>query len=80
MLRAVRQHWDIENRLHHVLDVSLNEDACRIRKDNGAENMAVLRPIALNLLRQEKTCKHGIKARRKKAGWDNKYLKRILVR
>jgi len=79
VLRAVRQHWGIENRLHYVLNVSLNEDACRIREDNDAENMAVLRPIALNLLRQEKTCKRGIKARRKKAGWDNRYLEQLLI-
>ena len=79
VLRAVRQHWGIENRLHYVLDVSLREDACRIRKENGAENMAVLRHIALNLLRQEKTCERGIKARQKKAGWDNAYLEQVLV-
>ncbi len=79
VLRAVRQHWGIENRLHYVLDVSLNEDMCRIRKEHGAENMAVLRHIALNLLRQEKTCERGIKARQKKAGWDNAYLEQVLV-
>lgn len=79
VLKAVRQHWGIENRLHYVLDVSLREDACRIRKDNGAENMAVLRHIALNLLRQEKTCERGIKARQKKAGWDNAYLEQVLI-
>jgi predicted transposase YbfD/YdcC len=79
VLRAVRQHWGIENRLHYVLDVSMNEDACRIRRDHGAENFAVLRHIGLNLLRQEKTSPRGIKAKRKQAGWDNDYLAQILV-
>ncbi len=79
VLKAARQHWGIENRLHYVLDVSLNEDACRIRTEHGAENMAVLRHIALNLIRQEKTCERGIKARQKKAGWDNAYLEQILL-
>lgn len=79
VLRAVRQHWGIENRLHHVLDVSLDEDGSRIRREHGAENMAVLRHIALNLLRQEKTYERGIKARQKRAGWDSAYLEQVLV-
>jgi len=48
----IRQHWDIENTLHWSLDVTCNEDRCRIRKDNAPENMAALRRLALNLLRQ----------------------------
>lgn len=79
MLRAVRAHGGIANRLHYVLDVSLNEDACRIRTDHGADNFAVLRHIALNVLRQEKTSTPGIKAKRKQAGWDNDYLARLLI-
>jgi predicted transposase YbfD/YdcC len=79
VLRAVRAHWGIENRLHYVLDVSMNEDASRIRRDHGAENFAVLRHIGLNLLRQEKTSPRGIKAKRKQAGWDNDYLALILI-
>ena len=79
LLQAVRLHWGIENRLHYVLDVSLGEDSCRIRKDHGAENMAVMRHIALNLIRQEKTNPRGVKARQKQAGWDNEYLAKILV-
>lgn len=79
ILNAVRQHWGIENSLHYVLDVSLDEDACRIRKDEGAEMFSVMRHIALNLIRQEKTCGRGIKARRKLAGWDNTYLMKILT-
>lgn len=75
---AVRQHWGIENRLHWVLDVGMREDECRIRKDYAAENMAVLRHMVLNLLRQEKTVKLGIPNKRLKAGWDERYLQKIL--
>jgi predicted transposase YbfD/YdcC len=76
---AVRQHWGIENALHWVLDVSFAEDACRIRKDKGAQTFAVLRHIAVNLVRREPSHKRGIKARRKRAGWDREYLVRILT-
>ena len=54
---CVRSHWGIENSLHWILDVALNEDDCRIRKDNAPQNFAVLRHIAVNLLGQEKTKK-----------------------
>jgi predicted transposase YbfD/YdcC len=77
--QAVRQHWGVENSLHWVLDVSFDEDACRIRKDKGAQTFAVLRHIALNLLRREPHHKRGIKARRKRAGWDRDYLVQILT-
>lgn len=77
--RALRQHWGIENSVHWVLDVVFDEDACRIRKDNGPQNLAVLRHIALNLLRAESSHKRGIKARQKRAGWDNDYLTQLLI-
>ena len=77
--QAVRQHWGIENALHWVLDVSFNEDACRIRKDKGAQTFSVLRHIAVNLLRHERRHKRGIKARRKRAGWDQDYLLQVLA-
>jgi predicted transposase YbfD/YdcC len=77
--QAVRQHWGIENSLHWVLDVSFDEDACRIRKDKGAQTFAVLRHIAVNLLRREPHHKRGIKARRKRAGWDRDYLLQVLT-
>ena len=77
--QAVRQHWGIENSLHWVLDVSFDEDACRIRKDKGAQTFSVLRHIALNLLRRESSHKRGIKARRKRVGWDQGYLLQVLT-
>ena len=75
---AVRKHWGIENSLHWVLDVVFREDECRIRKGYAAENFAVLRHIALNLVREEKSIKRGVKGKRLKAGWDNDYLGKIL--
>jgi len=78
LLRAVRSHWGIENSLHWVLDIAFDEDHQRVRKDNGPANFAVLRHIALNLLKQDKTVKAGIKAKRLKAGWDEPYLLKVL--
>jgi len=76
---AVRGHWGIENTLHWVLDVAFGEDDCRVRKDHAPQNLATLRQLAVNLLRQEKTAKVGVKTRRLKAGWDLAYLERVLA-
>lgn len=77
---AARSHWGIENSLHWVLDVTLNEDKSRIRKDNAPENLAILRRIALNMVRREQTRKNvSVRRRVKKAGWDNSYLEQVLV-
>jgi len=76
---AVRTHWSVENGLHWVLDVAFQEDQSRIRRDHAAENFAVLRHLALSLLRQEATCTHGIKVKRLKAALDEDYLTRVLL-
>jgi len=79
MLKVVRRHWGIENELHWILDIAFREDYSRVRKDNGPANFAILRHIALNLLKQEKNVKAGIKAKRLKAGWDEAYLLALLL-
>jgi predicted transposase YbfD/YdcC len=77
-LRVTRTHWSIENSMNWVLDVAFREDDSRVRIDHGPENLGILRRIALNLLKQETTLKVGVKAKRKAAGWDEAYLRRVL--
>ena len=78
-MSAAREHWAIENSLHHVLDVTFNEDASRIRKDNAPENLAMLRKIVINLVKKQKNTKASVRGRLKRAAWDNSYLETILV-
>lgn len=77
LLQAVRAHWGVENKLHWTLDVVFSEDAHSYRDRRGAENMAVLRQFALNLLRQD-TSKGSLKGKRKRAAWDDDFRARIL--
>lgn len=76
---AVRQHWGIENRVHWVLDLAFREDESRVRTDHAPTNLATLRHLALNLLRREHAAKVGVKGKRLKAGWDDRYLERLLT-
>lgn len=74
----IRNHWNIENQLHWILDVCFNEDSCRVRSKNAAENLSRVRKIALTLLKNEKTSKLGVKSKMKKAAYDFDYLLKVL--
>ncbi|MDC9606890.1 ISAs1 family transposase [Xenorhabdus griffiniae] len=76
---AIRNHWHIENKLHWQLDVSFGEDSQRLRSGHAAENVALINKIALNLLKNEKSVKVGVKTKRQKAGWDNDYMMKVLT-
>ncbi len=78
-LATVRSHWAIENQLHWVLDVAFREDESRVRAGHAAENLAVLRHVALNLLRQERTATVGVATKRLMAGWADASLLQILA-
>jgi predicted transposase YbfD/YdcC len=78
LAHAIRTHWGVENSLHWVLDVAFNEDRRRIRDATGAQNFAARGRIALTLLKREGSLQRGIAAKRKKAGWDDAYLLRVL--
>ncbi len=79
LLRHKRSHWRIENSLHWVLDFAFREDESRLRRGHGAQNFAILHHIALNLLKQETTCKLGTFNKRLKAAWDSDYLLTVLA-
>jgi predicted transposase YbfD/YdcC len=75
---VARHHWGIENRLHWVLDVTMNEDQTRNRKGHGAENLALLRRLALNLARLEPAT-GSMKGKLKRAGWDNAFRTQLFA-
>ena len=73
-VKCLNCDWGIENSLHWVLDMAFHDDRSRVRTGNADQNLAVVRHMAVNMLKQETTAKVGIKAKRKKAGWDYEYL------
>lgn len=77
--KAIRNHWHVENKLHWQLDVSFNEDYNRLRSGYAAENFALINKIALNLLKNEKSIRLGVKNKRLKAGWDDNYMAKVLT-
>jgi predicted transposase YbfD/YdcC len=79
ILKSKRTHWSIENQLHWVLDIAFREDASPVRKDHAPENFAILQHMALNLLKQEKTAKGGVQAKRLQAGWNEDFLLKVLA-
>lgn len=74
----IRKHWGIENSLHWVLDMSFDEDRCRKRKNHSAENFAIVRHVALNILKKEKSSKLSIRRKRLVAGWNPDYLEKLI--
>ena len=79
LLASIRAHWGIENSGHWVLDAAFGEDNSRVRKDNAARNLSVLRRMALNILKRETTSQGGVAAQRKRAGWDEDHLLLVLT-
>jgi predicted transposase YbfD/YdcC len=77
--QSIRGHWSVENLLHWQLDVAFHEDACTVSAGHGAENLSLLRKIALTALTRETSPKLGVAARRKRAGWDDNYLLQVLA-
>jgi predicted transposase YbfD/YdcC len=76
--QAIRAHWGVENRLHWVLDVQFREDASTVRVGDGAHTFAVLRHLALNLLRQDRTVRGSLATKRFRAALDHSYLLHLL--
>ena len=79
LARAIRTHWSIENGLHWVLDATFREDDSRVRDRNAARNLALLRKVALNPVGRDRTSKASVRARRKKAAWNDGYMLQLLV-
>ncbi len=75
---AVRGHWGIENSLHWQLDMSFGEDRSRVRKGQADANLALVRRMALSLLKNERSQKVGVKTKRLTAGWNDDYLGQVL--
>lgn len=78
LAQAIRRHWSIENSLHWVLDVTFREDDSRIRDPSAARNFALLRKMALNLVGQDRSTKGSLRAKRKKAAWNDDYMRQLL--
>jgi predicted transposase YbfD/YdcC len=79
LARAIQQHWGIENSLHWVLDVTFREDECRVRERTSARNLALLRKIAIHLVRQHQNSRVSLRGRRKMASCDNSYREQVLA-
>jgi predicted transposase YbfD/YdcC len=77
--KAIREHWGIENGLHWCLDIAFREEHCRVRKDHGPENLAILRHLAINMLKRKNSLKGGMQTKRLKAAWDLGYLLKVLT-
>ena len=77
--QAIRSHWAVENALHWVLDVTFREDDSRVRDRTAARNLALLRKVALNIVGRDTASKASVRARRKKAAWNDAYMLQLLL-
>jgi predicted transposase YbfD/YdcC len=77
---AIRAHWSIENAVHWVLDVTFREDDSRVRDRAAARNLALVRKIALNLIGRDRSSTASVRARRKRAAWNDEYMFQLLAR
>jgi predicted transposase YbfD/YdcC len=78
LANAIHSYWGVENQVHWVLDVVFADDSSRVRIDHSAHNLAIIRHIVLNMLRQETTVKTSLRQKRLRAGWDDTYLLKVL--
>ena len=76
--KRIRSHWSTENQQHYILDVTFSEDSSRIRKGTGPEISSVFRRLALSILQQDTTLKDSIRGKRKRCGWDNSALEKLV--
>jgi hypothetical protein len=79
LAQAIRRHGSIENNLHWILDVNFREDDSRLRDPTAVRNLALLRKIALNLVSRDRSTKASLRAKRKRAAWDDNYMGQILA-
>ena len=79
LAQVIRAHWAVENSLHWTLDVGFDEDRSRARQGNSAANLAIVRHVALNLLKGECSNKVGIQTKRARAAWDQEYLMKVMA-
>jgi predicted transposase YbfD/YdcC len=79
LVGAIRRHWSIENALHWVLDVTFREDDSRVRDRTAARNLAILRKIALNLIGHDRSSRASVRAKRKRAAWNDSYMLQLLA-
>jgi len=79
LVPAIRRHWAVENALHWVLDITFREDDSRVRDHTAARNLALLRKVALNLVGRDRTSKASVRARWKKAAWNDRYMLQLLA-
>ena len=78
-LETIRGHWGIENKLHWILDVRFKEDSSRVRNAEAAQNLDVIRKVAIDLLRADRTTRHTFKKKMRLMMWNDEMLQHIII-